>query len=134
MTKGDVSFPAQDALQRRSRQLDAPADPRPLPVPVDPLAGGGNAPAKDIADTSKGTLGSTEAAESIIYPRDDLPPPVFTADGAEIEVDFPPTPTPLAAAFGSLSYQFSECGKCDLIGDRCHLRKKGAAAIPRRAP
>ena len=133
MTKEDWSFPAQDALQRRSRQLDATTDPRPLPVPVDPLAGDGNAPAEDVVDTTKDTLGSSTAAESIIYPRDDLPPPVFTADGAESEVDSPPAPTPLAAEFVSLPYKFSECEKYELMGDRCIRSETSYAASPRRA-
>ena len=44
MANGDPTFPAQEALTRHTRQLAAPTDSLPLPLPGDPLAGGGSAP------------------------------------------------------------------------------------------
>ena len=73
-------------------------------MPVDPLAGGGNTPAEDVSDTAKDPSGSSTAAESIFYPRGDLPPPAFTSEGVEIEVDPPPALTLLAAELGGLFY------------------------------
>jgi hypothetical protein len=64
VAKGDISFPAQEALARRTRQLESPFDSLPLPVPVDPLASGGHAPA-EVLDTTKGTAGSSSAAVNI---------------------------------------------------------------------
>ena len=98
-------------------------------MPVDPLAGGGHAPAED-PDTTKGTAGSSSAAENILYPREDLPPPAFTAEGAEIEVDSPPALTPHAAEFECYKYRLSECGKYEVIGDRWIQRKKNSQRVP----
>ena len=93
LAKGDITFPAQEALQRQTRQLNIPADTRPIPVPIDALAGGGNAP----AGTVEGAVEKPEIAGTIIYPGKNLPTPEFTPEGAEIKVDSPPAVTPLAA-------------------------------------
>jgi hypothetical protein len=110
LAKGDIVFPARDALVRQTRQLNAPAESRPLPAPIDPVAGGGNAPAAELGEPVE----ATDTAEIIIFPRDDLPPPAFTPEGAEIEVDSPPAVTPLATEFKGLSYKFSDCGNTRL--------------------
>ena len=47
-----------------------------------------------------------------------------------MEIDTPPAATPLAAEFGGLSYKFSDCGKYEIIGDRCSLRKPGTYRVP----
>ena len=130
VTKGNTSFPAQDALARSTRQLGGDPAALPLPVPVDATAGGGHAPAESGTETTQATAGSSNAAETIFYPRDDLPPPAFTTNGAEVETDSPPALTPLAAEFECYKYTLSECGKYEIIGDRWIQRKKNSQRVP----
>ena len=71
-------------------------------MPVVPLDSGGYGSAEDVVDATKGTSGSSAAAESIFYPWDSYPPLALTAEGAAIEVDSAPALPPLAAECGGL--------------------------------
>jgi hypothetical protein len=64
------------------------------------LTGGGDAP----SSSHTGSADQTAHAESITFPREDLPPPVVTPAGVEIEVDSPPAQNPYTTEFGGLTY------------------------------
>jgi hypothetical protein len=73
---------------------------------------------------------TTVAAETLIYPREDLPPPKFIEEGVEIEDESPPALTPLSNEFECYKHKFSDCGKFEIIGDRWILRKKNSQRVP----
>jgi hypothetical protein len=82
-------------------------------------------PPGQAADTEN----APPAAENLIYLRDDLPPPGFTPEGAEIEADSPPALAPLATELECYKHRFSERGKYEIIGDRWILRKKNSQRV-----
>jgi hypothetical protein len=97
---------------------------------VDPLVGGGNAPASGSASIEEVAETTNVAAENLMYPREDLPPPKFTMEGVEIEDESPPALTPLTKEFECYKYKVSDCGKFEIIGDRWILRKKNSQRVP----
>ncbi|NDC79250.1 MAG: hypothetical protein EBZ67_15480, partial [Chitinophagia bacterium] len=84
----------------------------------------GSASNEEVAETTN------VAAQTLIYPREDLPPPKFTEEGVEIEDESPPALTPLSNEFECYKYKFSDCGKFEIIGDRWILRKKNSQRVP----
>jgi hypothetical protein len=130
LAKGDFVFPAQTSLQSASRAVEPLALPYPPPELGDTATSGGNALSSSHADSAD----QTAQAESITFPREDLPPPVITPSGVEIEVDSPPPLNPYETEFGGLTYNFPTAGSMSLSETGVFCASRVPSASPAYYP
>ena len=99
------------------------------PDPIELTTGGGHAPEAAGDDRTEEIYGPLPEGETIFFPRDDISPPTFTPDGAEIAQETSLAVSPLAVEFSAFRYTISECGKYEVIGDLRILREKGTQRV-----